>query len=262
MRIDKERLDVLLVEHGLSVSRSKAQALVLAGEVLVNNRPANKPGMKIPRNSTIALISRPPYVGRGGHKLAAALDEFKVDVTNLVCADVGASTGGFTDVLVQRRARLVFAIDVGYGQLDWKLRNNEHVVVMERTNARYLDKLPEQVELATVDVSFISLRLILPKVKNWLIETGKIISLIKPQFEAGRENVGKGGVVRKAEVHRSVLTDIVQWAMSNELYPAGLIESPIRGASGNQEFLILLEPVRENLIDIELAIISCVPGAS
>lgn len=258
VKIDKERLDVLLVEHGLSVSRSKAQALVLAGEVLVNNKASTKPGMKIPRNSTIELISHPPYVGRGGLKLAGALDEFDVDVTDLVCADVGASTGGFTDVLIQHKARLVYAIDVGYGQLDWKLRNDERVVVMERTNARYLDTLPEKVKLATVDVSFISLKLIMPQVKNWLSVTGKIIALIKPQFEAGREKVEKGGVVRNPEVHRSVLIDIVQWAMSIELYPAGLIRSPIKGASGNQEFLLLLERGTGNLIDFEQAISSCI----
>ena len=262
LKVDKERLDVLLVEQGLSVSRSKAQALVLAGEVLVNNQPATKPGMKIPRTSTIELISRPPYVSRGGLKLEAALDKFGINVKDLVCADVGASTGGFTDVLIQRGVSLVYAVDVGYGQLDWKLRNHERVVVMERINARYLETLPEQVELATVDVSFISLRLILPQVKKWLFDSGMIVALIKPQFEAGREKVEKGGIVRKAAVHRSVLFTIVQWAISNELSPTGLIPSPIRGVSGNQEFLILLRPGKESSIDFEEAIAGCLSDAA
>ncbi|GMQ78530.1 MAG: TlyA family rRNA (cytidine-2'-O)-methyltransferase [Anaerolineae bacterium] len=257
MKIEKERLDVLLVEQGLTVSRSNAQALVLAGEVRVNSKPASKPGMKIPRDSKIELISRAPYVGRGGYKLAQALDDFAFDVTDLVCADVGASTGGFTDVLLQRGARRVYAIDVGYGQLDWKLRNDERVVVMERTNARYLERLPEQVDFTSVDVSFISLKLIIPKVTNWMSAGGQIIALIKPQFEAGPEKVEKGGVIRKEEVHRNVLEDIFHWSISRKLYPTGLVPSPIKGASGNQEFLILLNPKRECLIDIEEAINRC-----
>jgi 23S rRNA (cytidine1920-2'-O)/16S rRNA (cytidine1409-2'-O)-methyltransferase len=263
MKIEKERLDVLLVEQGLTVSRSNAQALVLAGEVRVNSQPASKPGMKIPRESKIELISRAPYVGRGGYKLAAALDDFTLDVTGQVCADVGASTGGFTDVLLQRGASRVYAIDVGYGQLDWKLRNDKRVVVMERINARYLEELPEHVDFASVDVSFISLKRIIPKVKNWMSEGGQVIALIKPQFEAGPEKVGKGGVVRKEEVHRNVLENIIQWSINHELlYPAGLIPSPIKGASGNREFLILLSPEREYLIDIEEAINSCFPKMS
>jgi 23S rRNA (cytidine1920-2'-O)/16S rRNA (cytidine1409-2'-O)-methyltransferase len=262
MKIEKERLDVLLVEQGLTVSRSNAQALVLAGEVRVNSQPASKPGMKIPRDSMIELIARAPYVSRGGFKLAKALDDFAFDVTELVCADVGASTGGFTDVLLQRGARRVYAIDVGYGQLDWKLRNDDRVVVMERTNARYLERLPEQVDFASVDVSFISLKLIIPKVMNWMSAGGQIIALIKPQFEAGPEKVEKGGVIRKEEVHRNVLENIIQWSISHKLYPAGLIPSPIKGAAGNREFLILLNSQREYLIDIEEAMDRCFPKVS
>ena len=162
MSKQKERLDVLLMQRGLTESRSRSQALVLAGEVLVNGQPAQKPGMKVPLSAVLELIAPAPYVSRGGYKLAAALDQFAIDVSNCICADVGACTGGFTDVLLKRNAKRVYAIDVGYGQLDWGLRNNQQVVVMERTNARYLKTLPEKVEFLCVDVSFISLRLILP----------------------------------------------------------------------------------------------------
>ncbi|RME48854.1 MAG: TlyA family RNA methyltransferase [Chloroflexi bacterium] len=236
----KERLDVLLVERGLAETRSRAQQLIRAGDVLVDDRVLDKPGMRVPVHANIRVRERLPYVGRGGLKLEAALDAFEIDVSGAVAADVGASTGGFTDCLLQRGAARVYAIDVGYGQLAWKLRQDERVVVMERTNVRYLDRLPEPIDLATIDVSFISLRLVLPKVAGWLKPAGQIVALIKPQFEAGPEDVGKGGIVRDPEVHRRVLHEVLAFAEGQGLRVQGLIPSPIAGAEGNVEFLAWL----------------------
>ena len=241
----KERLDKLLVSRGLAESREQAQRLIMAGLVLVNDRPSTKPGHKIPTDAEIRVKERPPYVSRGGHKLAAGLDAFGVDPAGWVCADLGASTGGFTDVLLQRGAARVYAVDVGYGQLHWRLRNDPRVVVMERTNARYLQSLPEPVQLAVIDASFISLRLLLPAAQRVLAPGGQIIALIKPQFEAGRERVGKGGVVRDERVHRQVLREVVAWAAAHDLGPQGLLPSPIRGPKGNREFLLWMQPGRE-----------------
>ncbi len=238
----KERLDKLLVARGLAESREQAQRLIMAGLVLVSDRPATKPGHKIPTDAAIRVKERPPYVSRGGHKLAAALEAFGIDPEGLVCADLGASTGGFTDVLLQRGAARVYAVDVGYGQLHWRLRNDPRVVVMERTNARYLKSLPEPVQLVVIDASFISLRLILPAARRILAPDGQIIALIKPQFEAGRERVGKGGVVRDERVHRQVLSDIIEWAVEQGFGPQGLVPSPILGPKGNREFLLWLRP--------------------
>jgi 23S rRNA (cytidine1920-2'-O)/16S rRNA (cytidine1409-2'-O)-methyltransferase len=199
-----------------------------------------------------------PYVSRGGLKLAAALDEFKIELSNAICADVGASTGGFTDVLLQRGASRVYAIDVGYGQLDWKLRQNERVVVMERTNARYLESLPEPVNLVTIDASFISLTLILPTAKKWLATPGLVVALVKPQFEAGRGQVGKGGVVRDKAVHRQVLENIVNFAAGAGFKLLSLIPSPITGPAGNHEFLICLGwRVTQAPVEVETAIDNC-----
>lgn len=243
MAKQKERLDKLLVERGLAATRAKAQALVMAGEVLVEGEPAGKPGMSIPADANVALIATLPYASRGGFKLAAALDAFGLAVSGRVCADVGACTGGFTDVLLQRGAARVYAIDVGYGQLEWRLRQDERVTVLERTNARYLETLPKAVGFVCIDVSFISVKLILPAVKGWLDPSGSdIVVLVKPQFEAGREKVGKGGIVKDAAIHRQVLHDVLGWAEANELAPAGLIRSPIEGAEGNTEFLAWLRP--------------------
>jgi 23S rRNA (cytidine1920-2'-O)/16S rRNA (cytidine1409-2'-O)-methyltransferase len=243
MAKNKERLDKLLVERGLAATRAKAQALVMAGEVLVEGEPAGKPGMSIPTTARLELVAALPYASRGGFKLAAALDAFGLDVSGRVCADVGACTGGFTDVLLQRGAARVYAIDVGYGQLEWRLRQDERVTILERTNARYLETLAEPVSFVCIDVSFISVKLILPAVKGWLAPPGSdIVILVKPQFEAGRENVGKGGIVKDAAVHRQVLHDVLGWAEANELSPAGLIRSPIEGAEGNIEFLAWLRP--------------------
>lgn len=238
----KERLDKLLVQQGLAPTRTKAQATILAGEVFVDGQRVDKPGTAVAMTATITLKNSMPYVGRGGYKLAEALDSFAIDVQGRVCADVGACTGGFTDVLLQRGAAKVYAIDVGYGQLDWKLRQDERVVVMERTNARYLQALPEEVSFVCIDVSFISLKLILPAVRQWLAASGDIVALVKPQFEAGPELVGKGGIVRETAVHQHVLADLSAWCESHQFKQKGMIDSPITGADGNREFLLWLTP--------------------
>lgn len=236
-RMAKERLDLLLVERQLARSRNRAQRLIRAGLVRVDGQISDKPGARVPADSQIALEARPRFVGRGGEKLQAALDRFDLDVAERVTADVGASTGGFTDCLLQYGARRVYAIDVGYGQLAWKLRNDPRVVVMERTNARHLESLPEPVALVTADVSFISLDLILPRVVDWLTDSGDVVTLIKPQFEAGRDQVGKGGVVRDPRIHRDVLAHVLRTAAGLGLGLRGLIPSPLRGPAGNVEFL-------------------------
>jgi 23S rRNA (cytidine1920-2'-O)/16S rRNA (cytidine1409-2'-O)-methyltransferase len=237
----KQRIDLLLVERGLVDSRTQAQRLIMANQVTVDGNKITKPGSQVAIGASISIAERPPYVSRGGFKLEAALNTFSVSVEELVVADVGASTGGFTDCLLQRGSSRVYAIDVGYGQLAWSLRQDPRVVVMERINARYLESLPEPIHLATVDVSFISLTLILPRVYQWLSSNGLVIALIKPQFEAGRDKVSKGGVVRDPDVHREVLHRILTWTKENDLYPNGLTCSPIKGPAGNIEFLVLLE---------------------
>jgi 23S rRNA (cytidine1920-2'-O)/16S rRNA (cytidine1409-2'-O)-methyltransferase len=233
----KKRLDILLVERGLAESRTQAQRFVRAGLVRVAGQVADKPGTRVVTNAEITLQARPRFASRGGEKLDAALVRFGLDVAGLVAADVGASTGGFTDCLLQHGAGRVYAIDVGYGQLDWQLRNDPRVVVMERTNARYLESLPEQVSLVTVDVAFISLGLILPVAVRWLRPGGQVVALIKPQFEAGRQEVGKGGVVRDPGVHRRVLERVLGIAAELRLGLHGLMPSPLRGPAGNVEFL-------------------------
>lgn len=259
MATPKQRLDTLLVERGLVPTRAKARGLIMAGEVFVNGQRVDKAGTPIAPDADITLTEPLPYVGRGGYKLAAALDAFAIDPAGRVCADVGACTGGFTDVLLQRGAARVYAIDVGQGQLDWKLRQDERVVVMERTNARYVESLAEPVSLAVIDVSFISLRLILPAVARWLVPGGEVVALVKPQFEAGPEQVGKGGIVRDAAVHRQVLEDVLGWATAEGWTAAGLLRSPIQGAEGNVEFLVWLRlgdgpaPAVGPLIDAVLA---------
>jgi 23S rRNA (cytidine1920-2'-O)/16S rRNA (cytidine1409-2'-O)-methyltransferase len=237
---DKVRLDQLLVQRGLAESRSQAQALVLAGEVYVGGQMALKPGARVPDEAQVEVRERLPYVSRGGLKLAAALDAFQVAVQGAVCADVGASTGGFTDCLLQRGAVRVYAIDVGYGQLAWQLRRDERVVVMERTNVRYVEALPEPVQLVVMDASFISLGLLLPPVVRWLAPGADVIPLVKPQFEAGRGQVGKGGVVRDPAVHRQVLEKVAGYATGLGLAVLGVIHSPITGPAGNVEFLMHL----------------------
>jgi len=236
----KIRLDLLLVERGLVENRSQAQSLIMAGRVRLKGQLANKPGIMVTPEAEITLDSNSRYVSRGGKKLATALKSFKVDVNDLVCADVGASTGGFCDCLLQHGAAKVYAIDVGKGILHWKLRNDARVVVMEKTNARYLQSLPELVNLVTVDASFISLKILLPVIKKWCSLSGEgIIALIKPQFEAGRLDVTRGrGVIRDPVIHQQVLMDILTFSQKEELYPQGLIRSPILGPKGNVEFLV------------------------
>jgi 23S rRNA (cytidine1920-2'-O)/16S rRNA (cytidine1409-2'-O)-methyltransferase len=215
--------------------------MIMAGEVLVDGQRQDKSGMAVALDADITLLAPLPYVSRGGYKLAGALDAFSLDVTGRICADVGACTGGFTDVLLQREAARVYAIDVGQGQLDWKLRQNDRVVVMERTNARYLETLPEPIDFVAIDVSFISLKLILPVVQAWLSPTADVVALIKPQFEAGPEQVGRGGIVRDADVRRQVLEAVLGWAQEQDWRIAGLITSPIQGSDGNVEFLVWLQ---------------------
>ncbi len=252
----KKRIDVLIAERGLAESRNKAQRLIRAGEVRVDDQLVDKPSTQVAEDAEITLKAKPPFVSRGGKKLAAALEHFDLDVTDAVAADVGASTGGFTDCLLQRGARRVYAIDAGYGQLHWKLRNDPRVVVMERTNARYLNELPELIDLATIDVSFISLDLILPQIVTWLGSEGDTVALIKPQFEAGPENVEKGGVVRDPEVHRQVLEDVLAAADRLRLGLRGLMPSPLRGPAGNVEFLAWWKPGAE-AVDRPSAVDAC-----
>ena len=245
----KVRLDVLLVERGLAESRAKAQAMIMAGQVRVADQVTLKPATTIPAESLLTVDSGPRFVSRGGEKLDAALEAFGIDVTGLVCADVGASTGGFTDCLLQRGAAKVYAIDVGKGILHWKLRNDPRVIVMEETNARFVESLPGQVLLVTVDASFISLKILLPVIKSWFRSPagrgvrgeGEIIALIKPQFEAGKKDVSRGdGVIRDPEIHKQVLLDVLGFAQNEGFQIRGLIKSPLLGPKGNTEFLVWL----------------------
>ncbi|MBV9356890.1 MAG: TlyA family RNA methyltransferase [Chloroflexi bacterium] len=239
-RASRARLDAELVSRGLAESRARAQALVLAGVVDVDGRPGSKPGMTVGPDSRIEVRPRAlPYVSRGGLKLAAALDAWPIAVDDRVALDVGASTGGFTDVLLQRGARRVYALDVGHGQLHYRLRQHPRVVVMERVNVRYLESLPERPELAVVDVSFISLRLVLPPVFRLLPDEAPTIALVKPQFEAGRDQVGRGGIVRDPAIHVQVMLDLVAWSATQPWRLCSIVASPIRGADGNVEFLTL-----------------------
>jgi 23S rRNA (cytidine1920-2'-O)/16S rRNA (cytidine1409-2'-O)-methyltransferase len=235
----KIRLDVMLAERGLAESREKAQALVLAGEVLVNGVKARKPGQSVAPDARVEVLSRPPYVGRGGLKLKAALDHFAIDVTGRVCLDVGASTGGFTDCLLQHNAARVHAVDVGAGQIDWKLRSDPRVILHERLNARYLrpEDIGELIDLVVCDVSFISVTLILPAIAPLLQTTGEMVILIKPQFEVRREQVGRGGIVRDPHLHRSAC-ERIENAVRQMNYKTDIIDSPILGAEGNKEFLL------------------------
>ncbi len=252
----KMRLDTLVHQRGLAESREKARRLILAGQVRVDGQVSDKAGRLVDPSVDIEVQQGLPYVGRGGYKLAQALDAFGIDPDGYVTADVGASTGGFTDCLLQRGAARVYAIDVGYGQLHWDLRQDPRVVVMERTNARYLEELPEPIDLVTMDVSFISLRLILPMVARWLKPEGDVVALVKPQFEAGADLVGRGGIVRDQETHRQVLRDLFDWASEECWVVAGLVRSPITGAKGNIEFLVWLKRQGTPLADIERLIAS------
>ena len=246
----RERLDKLLVDRGLVASRERARALVMSGAVLVRGQPETKPGTMLDPSVEIALREEDhPYVSRGALKLVKGLDTFGIDPAGLVCLDIGASTGGFTDVLLRRGAARVYAIDVGYGQLAWSLRNDARVVVLERENVRNIDpaRVPEPCDLAVIDVSFISLALVLPKVAELLRPpAGKpIVTLVKPQFEVGRERVGKGGVVRDEAVRRSAVEKIREWASAHGFVAGDDVESPITGPAGNVEYLLLLRTSAE-----------------
>ena len=256
----KKRADILLVELGLTESRSMAQRLVMAGQVRIEGQVVAKPSVLLPVDTPLEVIDLPKYVSRGGLKLEAALQAFEQDVEGNVCADVGASTGGFTDCLLQHGAAKVYAIDVGSKQLHWKLRSDERVVVMEQTNARHLESLPEPIDLVTIDASFISLALLLPQAQKWLAPDGEVIALIKPQFEVGKEEAAQGrGVIRDTALHHSVLLDSLTFADSLGLAPYNLIASPLRGPKGNVEFLVHLvqsaesTPETERLVEAALA---------
>ncbi len=246
----KVRLDVLLVERRLAESRARAQALILAGQVRVQGQTVFKAGTMVHREASVEVVAGPRFVSRGGEKLEAALNQFAIDVNDLTCADVGASTGGFTDCLLQRGAKKVYAIDVGKGVLHWKLRNDPRVVVMEETNARYLETFPEPVDLVTVDASFISLRLLVPVIRHWLRPVAEtqptgIVALIKPQFEVGRREAARGeGVIRDPAIHRQVLLEVLTFAQQQGLGTYGLMRSPLLGPKGNVEFLVWWKPVR------------------
>lgn len=239
----KTRLDVLVVEKGISDTRPRARALIMAGKILVNGQPLEKPGVQVSSADDIVLKGDDmPYVSRGGIKLESALDRFQVDPTGLICLDVGASTGGFTDCLLQNGARSVFAVDVGYGQLAWKLRNDPRVIVIERSNIRNLPEkaIPEPVDLVTIDVSFISLKIVVPSILKFLKPDAIIIALIKPQFEVGKGRVGKGGVVRDPHLHDAVIQDLSNFFSDQHLTVHAIVPSPIKGPKGNTEFFIYM----------------------
>jgi 23S rRNA (cytidine1920-2'-O)/16S rRNA (cytidine1409-2'-O)-methyltransferase len=240
----KQRLDQLLCDRGLAESRERARALILAGHVLVDGQRSDKPGHNIPETARIEVGQRMPYVSRGGFKLAAALDHFQIDPTGWECLDVGASTGGFTDCLLQRGVAHVWALDVGHGQIDWKLRSDPRVVVREGVNARYLQPadFPRRFDLAVCDASFISATMLLPAIAPLLTPAGVMIVLVKPQFEAGKGQVGKGGIVRDPQMHQAAC-DRVRAAVEVLGFSADILVSPIEGAEGNREFLLYARPI-------------------
>lgn len=240
--MEKKRLDVFLVDNSYFLSRERARAAIMAGEIFVNGQKADKAGFQVDADAQITVTGdKLPYVSRGGLKLEKAIKAFELNLSDKVILDIGASTGGFTDCALQNSASKVYAVDVGYGQLAWKLRQDERVIVLERTNARYLSsaEIPENVDIATFDASFISLNKIFPAVAKLLKADGYIVALIKPQFEAGRENVGKKGVVRDAKIHESVISRVTAEAVASGLYAKKLAVSPIKGPEGNIEFLCL-----------------------
>lgn len=254
----KVRLDVLLVEKGLADSRAKAQALIMAGQVRVAGQVALKPAVAVQPDATLTVDMGPRYVSRGGEKIEGALKTFDIDVTGFVCADVGSSTGGFTDCMLQHGAVKVYAIDVGKGILHWKLRNDPRVVVMEETNARFVESLPEKIDFVTVDASFISLRTLLPVIAKWNVQS-EIVALIKPQFEAGKKIVSRGdGVVRDPEVHRQVLIDVLTFAKAEGFGLRGLVKSTLLGPKGNAEFLVWLDMNPSEAV-VEELVNGCLP---
>lgn len=258
--MEKTRLDILVEERGLAHSRTAAQRLIMAGSVRVNGQVQLKPSDKVLTTDIIDVTEPPRFVSRGGEKLEAAIEAFKLsNLDGLICVDVGASTGGFTDCLLQHGAKKVYAVDVGYGVLEWKLRNDPRVVVMERTNARFITSFPEPIQLVTVDASFISLGVLLPVIRNWFSGILEVVALIKPQFEAGRSESARGkGVIRDPLVHRQVLTRVLSTCQKEGYEVHGLIRSPLTGPKGNIEFLVHLKAPEpgiesyEELVDLVL----------
>lgn len=253
----KERLDVLLVQRGMAASREKAKAMIMAGEILVDGEREDKAGSMFPDTATITQKGRPlPYVSRGGLKLEKAMTHFGLDLTGKICMDVGASTGGFTDCMLQNGAVKVYAVDVGHGQLDWKLRNDERVVCMERTNIRYVtpEDIQEPVQFVSIDVSFISLTKVLLPVRNLMEEGAEMTALIKPQFEAGREKVGKKGVVRDPAIHLEVIQTVISYAKSISFGVRHLEFSPIKGPEGNIEYLVHLVKLPEGTVEEKMLV--------
>ena len=254
----KKRIDVLLVEQGFFESREKAKRSIMAGLVFVDNQKCDKAGTEVKTDAKIEVKGNPiPYVSRGGLKLEKAMKNFDITLQDKVCMDIGTSTGGFTDCMLQNGARKVFSIDVGYGQLAWKLRQDERVVCMERTNIRYVtpEDIGEKLDFASIDVSFISLRTIMPAVKELLKDNGCVVALIKPQFEAGKDKVGKKGVVRDKAVHKEVVTNIVNFLIDNEFTVLGLSFSPIKGPEGNREYLVYFTKDKERETDFKFDVI-------
>ncbi len=261
----KQRLDILLVEKGLAGSRERAKRMIMAGEVLVDNQKVDKAGATVKAEAEIRLLgSDIPYVSRGGLKLEKAMQEFGVEIAGKCCADIGASTGGFTDCMLQNGAVQVFAIDVGYGQLAWKLRTDERVVNMERTNIRNVtpDDIGRLLDFASIDVAFISLTKVLPVTHTLLTDNGEVVALIKPQFEAGRENVGKKGVVRDPQVHAAVITKVTEFARELGFCPLALTYSPVKGPEGNIEYLIRLTKRKDGEDTVTAEQISAVVAAA
>lgn len=237
----KKRIDILIVEKGLAESRSKAQAMIMAGDVLADGKTVLKAGTLVNKDTEVSVAEPPPFVSRGGLKLDYSLEQFGLDVRSAVVADIGASTGGFTDCLLKRGASRVYAVDVGYGQLDYRLRQDSRVIVMDRVNARNTPDIREKLDMVVIDVSFISVEKIIPAIAGLLKETGNIIVLVKPQFEAKRKEVGKGGIIRRPEIHARVLGRFVKWITDKGYRLKGLVGSPVEGASGNREFLAWLK---------------------
>ncbi|WP_343009215.1 TlyA family RNA methyltransferase [Clostridium celatum] len=265
MASKKERLDILLVDKGICTSRERAKTNIMAGLVFVDGQRVDKAGEKVNIDADIVFKGEElKYVSRGGLKLEKAMNEFNISLKDKVCMDIGASTGGFTDCMLQNDAIKVFSVDVGYGQFAWKLRTDERVVCMERTNIRYVtpEDIGEKLDFASIDVSFISLRTIMPAVKNLLKETGEVVALIKPQFEAGRDKVGKKGVVRDKEVHHEVILKIVNYLIENEFNILGLSYSPIKGPEGNREYLVYFTKDKEKESNFELSIIDNIVNES
>ena len=261
----KERLDVLLVERGIIASRERAKTNIMAGKVFVDGQRVDKAGAKVSVTSDIEFKGDTiPYVSRGGLKLEKALKEFPLTLQGKVCMDIGASTGGFTDCMLQNGAEKVFSVDVGYGQFAWKLRTDERVVCMERTNIRYVtpEDIGEKIDFASIDVSFISLKTIMPATINLLKDDGEVVALIKPQFEAGREKVGKKGVVREESTHKEVVTSIVNYLLENNLNVLGVSYSPIKGPEGNIEYLVYFTKDKEKNSDFKMEDIEKVVSAS